>query len=123
MDMDRNEQINAGYKKVFGGTLSDSGNMWSAFISGAKWADRHPKSPWISVKKRLPALLKKKKGESEQSSKSVFVIVENVNYKPYCAVAALYKPSYGGTVWTFDGKLNDDEITHWMPIPELPKEE
>ena len=59
--MDRNEQINEGYKKVFGGTPSDSGNMWSAFVSGARWADAHPidaNPVWVSPKDRLPEKLK-----------------------------------------------------------------
>lgn len=31
-----------------------SSNSLNSFISGAKWSDNNPKSPWISIKDDLP---------------------------------------------------------------------
>ncbi len=80
----------------------------SGFVEGAEWADKNPKSPWISVEERLP-------------EKDVLVIVKTGIGNCYLAAkdsVALPKdefmlPQLCSYV---------DGVTHWMPIPELPKE-
>ena len=56
--MTREEQIREAAKKTTG--LFSYRNGYStaedAFIAGANWADNNPKSPWISVKERLPEM-------------------------------------------------------------------
>ena len=74
---------------------------------------------WISVKDRLPDVNKTKSGYEK-----VYVIgaterkVRVMIYERACV--------RGKTVfrwkWVFDRIYDGDEITHWMPLPELPKE-
>lgn len=88
-----------------------------AFIEGAKWADEHPKSPWISVKEELPCDEKDMVIEIlagiELRTKKVLVLLED----GIIGITYMYSfPPYG---WHWN--IND-VITHWFPIPELPKE-
>lgn len=76
---------------------------------GVSWADKNPKSPWISVEDKLP-------------EKGVLVIVKTGIDNCYLAAkdsVALPKDEF------MLPQLCEyvDEVTHWMPIPELPKEE
>ena len=78
-----------------------------AFEEGAKWADEHPKSPWISVEERLP---------------------EKVN--KFLSDEVLVRYLRGGKEYTFVTHYdyeyqtwNIPNVTHWMPIPELKKGE
>ena len=67
---------------------------------------------WISVKDRLPP----------HQGKKVLVINGHGDVRIY----ALWKREYGNK-WTWideNGKFNHvNDITHWMPLPEPPKEE
>ena len=88
-----------------------------SFIEGAKWADNHPKSPWINVEEDLPFNHKELLYDTESSifpyTKPVLIRTkENAHELSY-----MYVHEYR---WNWDYDL--DEITHWMPIPELPKE-
>lgn len=91
----------------------------ASFEAGVEWADEHPKSPWISVKDDLPydnpifihfgftnrVLVREKKG-------NLFV-------------AYMKKNKDNKWIWCNDIDNNFDllsDITHWMPIPKLPKE-
>lgn len=82
-----------------------------AFELGAEWADANQPNPWISVEERLPDRLPAK---FANWSKEVFVAVKRGReYRAYVdKYSHVYKTWGGG-----------DEATHWMPIPELPKEE
>lgn len=84
-----------------------------AFTDGAQWADENPKSPWISVEERLPDRLPAK---FANWSKEVFVAVKRGRE---CR-AYVDKYSHIYKTWRV---VFGDEVTHWMPIPELPKEE
>ena len=79
---------------------------------GVSWADGNPKSQWISVEERLPDRLPAK---FANWSKEVFVAVKRG--REYRAYVDRYSHIYK-TWGAFGG-----EVTHWMPIPELPKEE
>ena len=85
------------------------------FEEGAKWADEHPKSPWISVDDDLPCNHK----ELIISDKSS----ENLTVTEY-VVAAIYGYKILSRMYELDGKWcwGNDEPTHWFPIPKLPKE-
>ena len=71
-------------------------------ISIDKWNTRHPQ--WISVKERLP----------EENKK---VLVSTITLKN--EVEAVY---YKEGLFLLHGILLDDLITHWMPLPQTPKE-
>ena len=84
------------------------------FTVGAKWADSHPKSPWISVKDDLPC------NHSE-------LIIDNPLYKRTKSVVCnkpcgirvdqmIYDMELNGWYWT------GETPTHWFLAPELPKE-
>lgn len=78
-----------------------------SFIEGAKWADNHPKSPWISVNERLP--------HEEKDRLSIKVLVVNTKGKIH-----LSRYDYHMKGWI--SPVLDTVFTHWMPIPEPPKE-
>ena len=147
--MTREEQIRNAAKKTTG--LFSYRNGYStaedAFVAGAEWADANPcmpdkvvkipehsreeikellanwkgtllvvgddisPSPWISVEDRLPDRLPAK---FANWSKEVFVAVKRGRE---CR-AYVDKYSHVYKTWGVFG----DKVTHWMPIPELPKE-
>lgn len=146
--MTREEKIKAAAKKITG--LFSYRNGYStaedAFVAGAEWADANPCmpdkvvkipehsreeikelldnwkgtivaggdisiSPWISVEERLPDRLPAK---FANWSKEVFVAVKRGRE---CR-AYVDKYSHVYKTWGVFG----DKVTHWMPIPELPKE-
>lgn len=64
---------------------------------------------WISVKDRLP-----------KDQKSVLI----VNGHGVIKMASLWKKKSNEWVWLFNGEFKYfNDITHWMPLPEPPKEE
>ena len=83
------------------------------FIKRDELADEHPKSPWISVEDDLPCnhdeLLKSHKSYRK---KSVIVRFDN-NMHGFLYMSKIHNK------WEWYDKIKG--ITHWMPIPELPK--
>lgn len=79
-------------------------------IEQAPTLDLAPK--WISVKDRLPP----------HQAEKVLVINEHGDVRVY----ALWKREYGNK-WTWIDENGEDNhvnnITHWMPLPEAPKED
>ena len=105
-----NEASNYGYA-IAGGELRRPA-ISKAFLEGAEWADANQPSPWISVEERLPDRLPAK---FANWSKEVFVAVKRGReYRAYVDKYSHIYKTWGVFV---------DEVTHWMPIPELPKEE
>ena len=80
------------------------------FEIGVKWADSHPKSPWISVEDDLPCnheeLL-----NAKYETKKVFVL------KTGGFPDVDYMLKINGE-WTW---FSHKSSKFWMPIPELPK--
>ena len=72
------------------------------------WNDAVDAMPrWISVEERLP-----------EDYEDVVIIMRDGASSWY---RVAYR-EYGG--WSFGGgRRVNDEVTHWMPLPELPKEE
>ena len=70
-----------------------------------------PQSPWISVEERLP-----------EPEKEVIILNKrkhiDIDFLTDDGDDRCYWWKSDETIW-----CDDDEITHWMPIPELPKEE
>lgn len=90
-----------------------------SFEKGAMFADNNPKSPWISIKEKLPY---------NDSNFIHFgftnrVLVRDKNGDLF--VAYMKKNKDNKWIWCNDIDDNFDLlscITHWMPIPKLPKE-
>ena len=85
--------------------------------TGAKFADNNQPNPWISVKERLPEATDKF-GRSED----VLILDENgwMTVAMYCIPENKWYLSVGAIQGDCEYPF---EITHWMPIPELPKED
>lgn len=81
-------------------------NMRREFYSGAEWHAN--KSPWISVKDKLP--------EPEQE---VF-LYDRDSVKHYAIGWLRKKKGYCKSKWfVTNGYVTDESITHWMPIPKF----
>lgn len=81
------------------------------FRKGVEWSDANQPNPWISVEDRLP-----------EPEKEVIIL----NKRKQTDIDFLTDNFEGGYYWWKSDDIiccEDDEITHWMPIPELPKEE
>lgn len=86
------------------------------FEEGAEWADANPKSPWISVKDKLPCdeedmVIEFLEGV-ELRTKKVCVLLED----GFIDITYMYRFPPHGWHWN-----TCDVITHWFPIPEPPK--
>ena len=87
------------------------------FEIGVKWADEHPKSPWISVEDGLP--YNNPNNIHFGFTNKVLVMDDNKNV----FIAFMKKYKDGKWFWCRDDNFNLSYIiTHWMPIPEPPKE-
>ena len=111
--MTREEQIREAARNliIFVSRANRATFAREVFEAGVKWADENPKSPWISVEERLP--------EPERE-----VII--VNKRKQIDIDFLTDDGEDGYYWWKSDEIiccDDDKITHWMPIPELPKEE
>ena len=125
--MTREEEIREAIKTLQVYVCGDNGifecsecidsDIQNAFYQGAKWADKHPKSPWISVNDDLPCnhsdLVLTYNG-IPFSTKRVLVMTD-VHTLFLCEM----KKDDRGWIWNYSTK---DKITHWFPIPEFPKE-
>ena len=122
--MTREEEIRNAVDMII--PISPSGNgrtyeqalMATGFESGVKWADSHPKSPWISVDEDLPCNhsdLVLTYNDIPFSTKRVWVMTD-IHTLFLCDMK---KDDDRGWIWNYFTK---DKITHWMPIPEPPKE-
>ena len=81
----------------------------ASFEAGAIWSDEHRQSPWISVKDDLPYNHEELLLDNGLATKKVFVLIN--------ATIPHYIPMTKFSKW--DWLLAD--VTHWMPMPELPK--
>lgn len=111
--MTREEQIKAEAKKYY----SDDIIAYDAFLHGIEFAEKL--SPWISVKDDLPY-----KHEELILNKEHPFLINKVLIKTEVRVhiAFMIKDIINDKwIWYGYGK-DEDQITHWMPIPEPPKE-
>lgn len=121
--MTREEEIRKAIDTIFPIPASAKGRdyeqalMATGFQAGAQWADDNPKSPWISVKDKLPCddkeMVVKYEVGLETRTKLVCVLLEN----GFADMTYMYKLPLCGWHWNIR-----DAITHWFPIPEPPKE-
>ena len=92
-------------------------NVEYAFIDGIEWADANPKSPWISVKDKLPCnekdlIVEVFKGVELRTKKVGVLSIDG-----YIDISYMY--SLPPHAWHWN---TNDTITHWFPLSELPKE-
>lgn len=105
--MSRDEEIINASNELFK-SARGSKTYKIGFEMGVKWADANTKSSWISVEKDLPC----NHEELINGNVTYPVFVRDINN------------IYGVTImmkfikWDF----MSCNITHWMPIPKLPKE-
>ena len=78
---------------------------YQGFIAGAEWQAKQ--SPWISVKDRLPP-----PGEE--------VLLFDINSIRHLVLGWLREnKGYNKSMWALsNGHVDDEDITHWMIIPE-----
>lgn len=99
--MTREEEIIAEYESALGHKLNWENK--ALILNVLQWADEHPKSPWISVEDRLPEKINKFLSESV-----------------LCRYTRGSKVYYHVSQYDYDYKQwQIDNVTHWMPIPEL----
>ena len=114
--MTREEEIRNAIDEIFPIPHSGKGRtygqamMATGFEAGVKWADANPKSPWISVFDSLPCN-HKELIDNDISTVMVFV-------KTKYSVGTDYMRLYMDSTWRWESY---HDITHWMPIPEPPK--
>ena len=85
------------------------GPLASAFIEGANFAIENQ---WISVDDDLPCNHDELFiNDDKKETKTVLSIING-----YIMMSRMYKPK---RKWRWD---SEEQPTHWMPIPELPKE-
>ena len=84
------------------------GTLAPAFIEGAEFAIENQ---WISIEEDLPCNHDELFiNDDKKETKTVLSIING-----YIMLSRMFKPK---RKWHWDS----DEPTHWMPIPELPKE-
>ena len=94
-------------------------DIQQAFEKGAQWTDDNPKSPWISVKDDLPYKHEELILNKEHPFLTIKVLI---NTKVRVHTAFMIKDIINDKwIWYGYGK-DEDQITHWMLIPEQPKE-
>lgn len=119
--MTREEEIRNAVDTIFPIPPSEKGRtyeqalMATGFESGVKWSDTHPKSPWISIEDDLPC-----NHEELIDPKDPNFTVEVIARRDggFVLSAIMVKNIKGEWKW-----IAGYDFTHWMPIPELPKEQ
>ena len=96
---------------LWDGRTYEQALMATGFEAGVKWADSHPKSPWISVKDDLPCNHEELLNPDDKRDTSCVVAIIH----GHIVLSRMYK-LYGKWHW------ESNEPSHWMPIPGLPKE-
>ena len=91
-------------------------NRNKSFEAGVIWADKNPKSPWISVKEDLPCNHEELIIDDGLLDKHTKPGICNKSYGVSCVGIMIYNVDKKAWHWV------SEKPTHWFPIPELPKE-
>ena len=95
-------------------------DIQNAFYQGAKWADKHPKSPWISVNDDLPC-------NHDELMEPICQLDDRLIYE----TKQVFVRCSGNSISTahmvnlhnrWRWYPDDIDVKHWFPIPEFPKE-
>ena len=92
----------------------------SGFEAGVKWADKNPKSPWISVEDDLPC----NHGELMEPICQLDdrLIYETKRVFVHCSNNSLDTAHMINFYNRWKWYPEDIDVEHWFPIPEPPKE-
>lgn len=113
--MTREEEIRNAVDTIVPILSSNNGRTYeqaliaSGFEEGVKWADKNPKSPWISVKDDLPCNHKELIRKNGLDTKRVIVIEDDGYF--------LDRMVFSNNEWDWAYATIP---SHWMPIPKLP---
>ena len=113
--MTRQEEIRTAVDTIVPILPSNNGRTYeqaliaSGFEEGVRWADKNPKSPWISVKDDLPC----NHQELTHSNYTDRVLVLSRNGYSEVAFMCIIED-----VWEWNTLIT---VLYWMPIPEPPK--
>ena len=121
--MTREEQIHKVASTYLTGNSDLTASFIEAFEDGAKWADNHPKYQWISVEEDLPCkhpqLL-----EKVNYTQTVLVVLSWNDDPTKKHIETAYMCNRIGPFdvnWYWENRAHY-HVTHWMLLPELPKE-
>ena len=81
--------------------------FWNGLVEAKNTIDSAPEPEWIPVTERLP-----------EYGENVLAYLENKT-----TVLRRYNGFFEKTLGVRHGKLVSLDVTHWMPLPEPPKEE
>ena len=82
--------------------------------------DNHVGGKWIPVTERLPDVNKSKAG---YESVGVIVLIEGRKKSAYRTYERAINRGKIVYRWKYPwDRISDENITHWMPLPEMPKE-
>lgn len=133
--MNREEQIIAAFREVHAGNgflsheetedfvsrVSHNGSFDFGFYYGARWADTHPQSPWISVDDNPPELGKDNESPYMLVSSSLVPGMVPICAK-YIKISYLVRWNHKSVLSNWiktDGSYIHVPITHYMPLPGL----
>lgn len=94
--------------------IEDYKNIQDAFVVDAQWADKHSKSPWISVKDDLPC--NHEELISYKDATETILVLANIG--GIIGITKMVKNSHTSE-WIWATHIT---VYHWMPMPPLPKE-
>lgn len=92
-------------------------DMGFAYMSGIKWADDNPKSPWISVEDDLPCNHEELITTNGRYEKNTIYVI---TIDKYGIIESNYMVLYDDGKWEW--KYSLPAPCYWMLIPKLPKE-
>lgn len=98
-------------------TDEDHENITDAFLSGIEFADSHPKSTWISVESDLPCNHYEFIDKEKNMTKRVLVLGKDVKSNTISNIMSMF---FIENHWQWACEIYF-KVTHWMPIPNLPK--
>lgn len=104
-----NKAIEKSAEYRFEQLYSYNNDVYSGFIQGAQWADKNPKSPWISVEDDLPCNHKELIRKNGFDTKRV-IVVEDGGYH-------FDRMVFSNNEWDWAYATIP---SHWFPIPKLP---
>ena len=121
--MTREEQIQKLIDEENGIDNYGSADYQVGVCDGVRLADANPKSPWISVEEDLPCNHKELMKNKYYTKKVLVILAWNGNpakrHIELCDMCSKIEPC--DTNWSWR-KPTYYHVTHWMPLPELPKE-
>jgi hypothetical protein len=90
------------------------------FMEGVKWADANQPNPWISVEDRLPEI-----GTTILEAYTIVAELQGHRREQETIVLTKYDGNFigDGSIEHMMGGTTCSTTHHWMPIPQLPKEE